>query len=302
MKMASYDERRFVSITHLHIYAIINTTITYKLRFNKSNTIRILDIGCGKGILLSTLLKELPPKHPDLKIEFYGLDVDDSRIQEKDYFKKTIDLLNQTAISFEWNNNLKLIHSEDHWPFEDNFFDIIFSNQVLEHVFNQRLFFDEIRRTIQEEGYSFHLFPLKHYFYEGHLLIPFVHKFKSWTSTYYWIKAASYLGIGKYRIHKRNHLTNSIAHFSERHADYLAFQVNYQTAREMTKTVKACRLKPSFDFTYLYYKQKLRSVLKLKPIEKYAMKDARRFKNTLYFFFLKYIAGITLMIRKKDIY
>lgn len=293
---------RFPSITHLHIFAIINTIISYGLENNENKIVRILDVGCGNGLLLSILLKELPKRYPDLKIEFFGLDVDDSSVQEKNYFDKTLSLLNQTDPAIKWDEKLKLVQSESPWPFEDNFFDIIYSNQVLEHVFNQTHFFLQIKRTMKENGYSVHLFPLRHYFYEGHLLIPFVHKFKSWTSTYYWVKAASYLGIGKYRIHKRNHLTNSIAHFSERHADYLAFQVNYQTAREMTKTVKACRLKPSFDFTYLYYKQKLRSVLKLKPIEKYAMKDARRFKNTLYFFFLKYIAGITLMIRKKDTY
>ena len=293
---------RFPSITHLHIFAIINTIISYGLENNENKIVRILDVGCGNGLLLSILVKELPKRYPDLKIEFYGLDVDDSSVQEKNYSDKTLLLLNQTDPDIKWDEKLKLVQSESPWPFEDNFFDIIYSNQVLEHVFNQTHFFLQIKRTMKENGYSVHLFPLRHYFYEGHLLIPFVHKFKSWTSTYYWIKAASYLGIGKYRIHKRNHLTHSIAHFSERHADYLAFQVNYQTAREMTKTVKACRLKPSFDFTYLYYKQKLRSVLKLKPIEKYAMKDARTFKNTLYFFFLKYIAGITLMIRKKDIY
>jgi len=302
MTMAPSGGRRFISITHLHIYAIVNTIISYKLSLNKPNTLRILDIGCGNGILLSTLLKELPPRYPDLQIEFYGLDVEDSHIQERDYLKKTLELLNQTKFSSEWNTNLRLIHSEDHWPFEDNFFDIIYSNQVLEHVFNQHLFFNEIKRTMKQDGYSFHLFPLKHYFYEGHLLIPFVHKFKSWTSTYHWIKGASYLGLGKYRVHKKEKLCTSIQHFSERHADYLFYEVNYQTALEITKTAKSCRLKPSFDFTSLYYKQKLRSVFKLRPLEVYKLKNFRSFRNSLYFFFFKYVAGITLMVRKKNIY
>ncbi len=294
--------KRFSSITHLHIYAIINTIITYQLKINGSKTIRILDVGCGNGLLLSTLLIELPKRYPELKIEFYGLDVDDSSVQEKDYFKKTLLLLYQKDSSVEWQKNLKLIQSESLWPFDDNFFDIIYSNQVLEHVFNQALFFKEINRTMQKDGYSFHLFPLRHYIYEGHLIIPFVHKFKSWTSTYHWIKGASYLGIGKYKLHKKEKLCTSIEHFSERHADYLAYQVNYQTALEITKTVKASRLRPSFDFTYLYYKQKLRSILKLTPIEVYKIKDLKSFKNTFYFFFLKYVTGITLMLRKKDHY
>ena len=294
--------KRFLSITHLHIYAVINTIITYKLKITGRRSIRILDVGCGNGLLLGTLLKELPKRYPEIMFDFYGLDVDDSSVQEKDFFKKTLSLLYQTDSSVEWEKNLKLIQSESLWPFDNNFFDIIYSNQVLEHVFNQALFFKEINRTMQDDGYSFHLFPLRHYIYEGHLLIPFVHKFKSWTSTYHWIKGASYLGIGKYKTHKKEGLCTSVEHFAERHADYLAFQVNYQTAREITRTAKACRLRPSFDFTYLYYKQKLRSIFKLNPIEVYRIKDLKSFKNTFYFFFLKYAMGITLMLRKKDHY
>lgn len=294
--------KRFSSITHLHIYAIINTIISYKLKTNGNKNIRILDVGCGNGLLLSTLVKELSHRYPELKLDFYGLDVDDSSVQEKNFFAKTLSLLHLTDPSVHWEENIKLIRSDMAWPFEDNFFDIIFSNQVMEHVFNQAFLLNEIKRTMQQEGYSFHLYPLKHYIYEGHLLIPFVHKFKSWTSTYYWIKGASYLGIGKYKVHKKEGLCTSIEHFAERHADYLAYQVNYKTASEITKTAKSCRLKPSFDFTYLYYKQKLRSILKLNPIEVYKIKDIKSNKNSFYFFFFKYIAAITLLLRKKDTY
>ncbi len=294
--------KRFSSITHLHIYAIINTIITYKLKSNGKKYIRILDVGCGNGVLLSTLVKELPQRYSGLKLDFYGLDVDDSHVQEKDFFHKTLSLLFLTDPSVQWQKNVKLIRSETAWPFEDNFFDIIFSNQVMEHVFNQAFLLNEIKRTMQENGYSFHLYPLKHYIYEGHLLIPFVHKFKSWTSTYYWIKGTSYLGIGKYKTHKKEGLSTSIENFAERHADYLAYQVNYQTALEITKTAKACRLRSSFDFSSLYYKQKFLSLLRFRPLEIYKMKDIQSRKNSFYFFFLKYISGITLLIRKKDTY
>lgn len=294
--------KRFLSTTHLHIYAIINTIITYNLKANDKTLIRILDVGCGNGLLLSTLVKELPQRYPNLKIEFYGMDVDDSSVQEKDFFSKTLSLLYLTDPMVQWEKNVKLIRSDMLWPFEDNFFDIIFSNQVMEHVFNQAFLLNEIKRTMQKDGYSFHLYPLRHYIYEGHLFIPFVHKFKSWTSTYYWIKGASYLGIGKYKVHKKEGLCTSIEHFAERHADYLTYQVNYQTASEITKTAKACRLRASFDFSYLYYKQKIFSLFKLRPIEIYNLKDFQSRKNSFYFFFLKYISGITLLVRKKDTY
>lgn len=293
--------KRFSSITHLHIYAIINTLVTYRLKSHEKK-INILDVGCGNGLLLSTLIKQLPLRHPDLRIDFYGLDVDDSHVQEKGFFAKTVSLLRATDPSVAWEEKVKLTQSDVPWPFEDNFFDIIFSNQVMEHVFNQSYFLNEIKRTMHKDGYSFHLYPLKHDVFEGHLLIPFAHKFKSWTSTYYWIKGASYLGMGKYKTHKKGGLCTSIEHFAERHADYLYYQVNYQTANEISKTAKACHLRASFDFSYLYYKQKFRSFFNLRPIEAYNIKDIRSRKNSFYFLFLKYVSSITLFITKKDTY
>lgn len=292
--------KRFASITHLHIYAIINTIIKYRYRVKGTTTLKILDVGCGNGLLLSTLVKELPLKNPGISFELYGLDVNDSHVQERGYFNKTISLLQSAAPQIAWENNLKLITSNDLWPFEDDYFDLIFSNQVMEHVFNQQFFLKEIQRTMKEEGYSFHLYPLRHYLYEGHLLIPFVHKFRNWTSTYFWIKWASYLRIGTYKKNKQNGLVNSIQEYAEKHADYLTYQVNYQTLKEINATAKQCRLKCSFDFTYLYYKQKFRSVLRMPLIEEYRKKDIRSSSNSFYFIFLKYVSGITLVLRKND--
>ena len=279
--------KRFLSTTHLHIYAIINTIIKHKYQSQGITTIKLLDVGCGNGVLLSTLVKELPLKNPGVSFEFYGLDVDDSHVQERGYFNKTTSLLQSVAPQITWQDNLKLIKSTDRWPFTDDFFDLIFSNQVMEHVFNQELFLQEIRRTMKDHGYSFHLYPLRHYVYEGHLHIPFVHKFRSWTTTYYWIKWGTYLGFGTYQKHKKAGLTSSVYEFGEKHADYMAFKVNYQTMRQIAATAKKCRLKNSFDFTYLYYKQKLRSLFGLAPLETDCKADIRSSKNSIYFVFLK---------------
>lgn len=291
---------RFSSITHLHIYAIINTIIRFKLVPAEKKIIRLLDVGCGNGVMLSSLVKELPLKHKDVIFEFFGLDVDDSNVQLKGYFDKTIALLNTTDPGKNWQNHLSLIKSDEAWPFPADYFDLVISNQVLEHVFNQDFLFGEVRRTMKMEGYSFHLFPLRHYIYEGHLQIPFVHKFNSWTTTYYWIKWGIYSGFGTFQKHKRAGLTTSVHEFAERHADYLSFQVNYQTAKQISDTAKRVRLKSSFDFTYLYYKQKLRSIFRLSPIEEYREQDLRSAKNIFYFLFLKYLAGITLLLKKND--
>ncbi len=295
-------KKRFSSITHLHIYAIINTIIKNKSSPGTTTTFRLLDVGCGDGVMLCTLLKELPLKNPGVKFEFFGLDVTDSHVQKEGYFTETISLLKSEEATINWNNHLKLITSKDQWPFDNDFFDLVFSNQVMEHVFDQAFLLGEIHRTMKNDGHSFHLYPLQHHIYEGHLFIPFVHKFNSWTTTYHWIRWASFLGVGKYRWHKQKGIVANINHYAERHADYMAFQVNYQTQKQIVATAKAKRLKASFDFSYLYYKQKIRSIFKLAPLEEYAPTDLISPKNSFYFFFLKYISGITLLLRKNDTY
>ena len=295
-------EPRFSSITHLHIFAIINTLIKYRFDTNSKRVFRILDIGCGNGRLIQILAKELRLVYAELNFELYGLDVDDSNVQQKGYFEKTIQGLQNQFPHEPWNERVKLIRSNQIWPFDENHFDFIYSNQVMEHVFNQSFFLDEVRRTITNDGWSLHLYPLRHYIYEGHIRIPYVHKFRNWTMTYHWIKWASYIGFGTYKEHKIKGLDKNIHSYSKRHADYLTFQVNYQTLKQITNTAKECKLKPSFDFTYLYYKQKVRSLFKLKPLESYDIDDISSVKNSFYFFFLKYISGITLILRKKDSY
>lgn len=290
--------KRFSSITHLHLYAVINTIIQHRFTITRKSTLRILDVGCGNGIMLSTLVKELPIRHPHINFEFFGIDVYDSQIQPRGYFRKTITLLEGTDPETRWSERLRLLKSTQQWPFPKDFFDLIVSNQVMEHVFNQPFFLSEIKRTMKISGYSFHLYPLQHYVYEGHLLIPFVHKFTSWTGSYHWIRLASYLGIGTYRIHKKKGIVSSVHQYARMHADYLAYQVNYKTESEITKMAKESRLKNSFDFTHLYYKQKLRSLFRLPPIEVYSEKDFTSVKNNFYFSVLKYVGCITLMLRK----
>lgn len=293
---------QFKSITHLHLYAAINTILTYSNDYKSKSSIRILDVGCGSGLMLSFFVQEIGKMHPTIKFSFFGIDVDDSSVQQKGYFSETIKRLQEADPDTVWEANLKLISSKNKWPFSDGYFDFIISNQVLEHVFNHSFFFSELQRTLNETGVAIHLFPLKHTIYEPHLFIPFVHRFKSWSTTYNWIRFFSFFSIGIYPSQKKAELDNSISGFSERHADYLSFQVNYLTARGLAVLAKSQRLKLSFDFTTLFYIQKLRSVLRMKPIKIYRKSSINSFRNSCMFFFLKYANNVTLLLRKKDAY
>lgn len=87
---------------------------------------RILDVGCAMGGFL---------KHLDSKgfINLYGIDMIKAYVDKAD------------------NENIK-VGSVYKIPFEDDSFDIVILDQVLEHLFNLRLAMKEIRRVLKRGG------------------------------------------------------------------------------------------------------------------------------------------------------
>ena len=85
---------------------------------------RILDFGAGNGDISEYFAE---------KNEQYSVDVKDQRRRKDSKAEFT------------------LIGSES-LPFKDNFFDIILSHQVIEHVGNQDLYLEETRRVLKKEG------------------------------------------------------------------------------------------------------------------------------------------------------
>ncbi|HEX9048213.1 MAG TPA: class I SAM-dependent methyltransferase, partial [Verrucomicrobiae bacterium] len=89
----------------------------------------ILDIGCGDGGALFQYFKTVPR-------EFYGLE-------------GAPDLQAKAAA-----RGIKVTSCDlnGRWPYEDNKFDVVFSNQVIEHVHNCRLFASEAFRVLKPGG------------------------------------------------------------------------------------------------------------------------------------------------------
>ena len=63
--------------------------------------------------------------------------------------------------------------------FPDAFFDVVVSNQVMEHVVDLDAVLDEIDRVLKPGGVSLHLFPSRDVWREGHCGIPFIHWFRN---------------------------------------------------------------------------------------------------------------------------
>lgn len=91
--------------------------------------IKILDIGCAMGGMLSFLYDE----------GFYNL--------------YGIDLTTKYLNIAKENKNLNIeFGSAEEIPFENNFFDLLIIDQVMEHLINPRKAFQEAKRVLKEDG------------------------------------------------------------------------------------------------------------------------------------------------------
>ena len=281
------------SITHLHLLSVLVTEVQRR-KLGKAEQIRVLDAGCGNGHLDTFLNVNLTDLFPELRFEIYGYDVGDHGVQEADFFSGTLAWCRDHCPEVPWHDRMKMIRQDQRWPFQNDFFDFVISNQVLEHVNNHSHFFHEHHRVLKSNGAGVHLFPLKHYVYEGHLLLPFVHRISDWYLLKIYIKFFSKVGLGKFR--KRGQ--ESINEFSERHADYMTFYVNYLSKGELFKIVKNAQMRASLQYTPRFYLYKLRSLFGHSRGIDLSGKTPG-FLSCILTIILKYISSITLFIEKK---
>lgn len=100
-----------------------------KIIKNRNNQItRILDVGCGDGVMLSLINKKI--KNNNIKL--YGIDsseiaIDIAKEKVPDAKFKVADVYNI--------------------PFDDNFFDLIISSDVIEHLSQPKRMLNEIKRV-----------------------------------------------------------------------------------------------------------------------------------------------------------
>lgn len=110
---------------------------------------KILDIGCGTGEII-------------------------------DYFKTdntvyAVDMLNQIKKGIKIKN-FNIVDSAV-LPFKNNYFDVIISNHVVEHIEDQDTHMREIFRCLKPGSICYYATPNKNYFLEPHHRIPFIHYF-----------------------------------------------------------------------------------------------------------------------------
>jgi len=279
-----------LSVTHQHLLSVVATEF---VRPAAARPVRILDAGCGDGLLLDYFAQNMGKIYPGVTFEFYGFDVSDHRVQAPGYFQDTVAILSRNHPYMPWSERLALISESDAWPWPPDQFDVIISNQVMEHVRNHRLFFSEIFRTLRPDGFSVHVFPLRHVLVEPHLHLPLVHRIRNRDLLRRSIHFLSRLGLGKY-----DPAQESLDSYAERHAAYLLTNVNYLTSRNVLKLAAESELHADFRYTPQYYLAKLRAILSRAPTLHYR-RGGPQGGDKLASALLKYLASVTLVVVKQ---
>jgi SAM-dependent methyltransferase len=252
------------SITHVHLLSVLATECQ-----GRGPAVRILDVGCGAGGLIRFLERELPALCPQQRFELRGLDVSDFAPEG------TANLA----------QGIEVVAVGQKWPFPAGHFDFIISNQVMEHVLDHSFVFGEISRALKPDGASIHLFPLKSYIYEGHVLIPFAHRFRSAR----FFRLMERIGFGR-----KANIPRPEMDFGERVLDYLNRYTNYLGERELRRLAKAAGLEATLTYTPYYYTSKLRA-LSGRPFKyRYPRNELLDYLSSLV---LRYVSSITLVLR-----
>lgn len=142
---------------------------------------RILDFGCGSGNFVY--------QYRDAGFDAYGFDIRPAVVYRMPKDEKFFGfaMTGRPANVPEYEVNL----SSFRIPFEEGFFDFVFSTSTLEHVQDHELAFAEIARVLRPGGVAIHTFPSRYVLIEPHIHVPLGAAIQN----YYWFLFWAILGI-----------------------------------------------------------------------------------------------------------
>lgn len=156
--MNTFEEKNIFSRSGWGIRNIYREIKKIKKKLNLDNKdINILDWGCGNGEFVGWLREN--------GYNAYGVDVE---------FRTDIKNKNCKSNGYEI---FSLTDENGKTVFQDKYFHIICSNQVIEHVKNLDTVLREMNRITTIHGIGYHVFPSHRHFVEQHLKMPFIHWF-----------------------------------------------------------------------------------------------------------------------------
>ncbi len=172
---------------------------------------RILDYGCGQGRIVKMLR--------DSGLDCHGCDA----------FVQINGEPRDHLLHPEWFGSLIRDMPDGRIPFAADSFDIVVSNQVIEHVEDLELTLAEMHRVLKPGGVLLSLFPHKAVWREGHCGVAFLHWFpKRSRARFYYAALCRAFGFG---YHKEK--LGSIRAWAENRCEYLDQQTFYRTLAEI---------------------------------------------------------------------
>jgi SAM-dependent methyltransferase len=123
---------------------------------------KILDFGCGAG--------DLVYRYRDAGYDAYGFDIRPAPVYRRHgderYFRFSLTGKPVDVPEFAVDETAYRI------PFEDRFFDFVFSTSTLEHVQDHPSAFREMARVLKPGGVAIHSFPPRYALIEPHVYVP----------------------------------------------------------------------------------------------------------------------------------
>lgn len=289
--------QNYFSVTHVHIFSCLCTLLKNKLSpSSDGEPIRILDIGCGDGRLMSYLHAAFRGTYAHRQVEVFGFDVSELGYGVEEEYKRALGRLENGCPDVNWLDRLQVISVQDSWPYADNFFDAAITNQVLEHVEDADGFLASLKRVLKRDGVSIHVFPLGHTIMEGHVNVPVAHWIRDAELQQFWIGLSNRLGIGNWRRDRKLFGDQGIDDYARSQSRYLQRGTFYRNFEELYRLCKRHGLSLSYSYTAQFFSAKLRSLLGVAPVLDYGRGGLFGLR-WLPFLLLRYISSSTIVIR-----
>jgi SAM-dependent methyltransferase len=120
-------------INRIRHLSVSNELETLQKMLERNSNALILDLGCGKG---------------EYTVNVFSKKIDSNRLVGVDIDAERCYIAQESGISIvQANLNEEL-------PFRDSSFDVILAHQVIEHLYNNDTFIDEVWRILKDGGYG----------------------------------------------------------------------------------------------------------------------------------------------------
>lgn len=141
----------------MSVYYTYAIELARRLTPDANQPIKVLDYGCGAGQIVVNAL--------DRGLDAYGVDLFYEGGNSREAAKKT----------GHWDTRIFDLRDGGAIPMADGSFDVVFANQVFEHIDDFTVPLAEIHRVLKPGGIFINIFPSKLVWREGHIGIPFAH-------------------------------------------------------------------------------------------------------------------------------